>query len=254
MNVFPNVGLLITHYNRSKSLETLLATICSLSCFFHEIVVSDDGSEKTHLEHLNYLKSIYSFKLITSPRNRGLGHNINKGQDEITSEYTLYIQEDFIPTEYFPTCLKQALLRMENNKNIDIVRYWSYFTYPYLGCISADGYAEMRPKLWGVKYNKMYCYNDTPHLRRTSFFDRFGRYEEDLTGDETEYRMCLSFLRNKGVGLFYVDSTKLFKHQNTAEEPSTMGRPNWMKSRQFFIRLYIALRKQIRFNYDIHFK
>lgn len=252
MNDFPNVGLLITHFNRSNSLESLLEALNRLNCTFYEIVVSDDNSEEIHQNHLELLKSRYSFKLLKASVNRGLGNNINKGQDQITSEYTLYIQEDFVPTEYFPDKLKSALARMEIDKNIDIVRFWSYFNYPYLGLTASDGFAEMIPKRSGAKYNKIYCYSDNPHLRRTSFFEKFDRYREGFSGDETEYRMCLSFLRNKGKGLFFVDSTKLFKHQNTNEEPSTMGRPEWTQSRIFFIRLIRAIYKQIRINYDLY--
>lgn len=252
MNNFSNVGLLITHFNRSKSLENLLDTLARLKCTFREVVVSDDGSDTHHMEHIEYLKSIYSFDLLKSSRNQGLGHNINKGQDEILADYTLYIQEDFEPTEFFADALRSALTRMDINKSLDIVRLWAYFSYPYLGSVDTDGFAEMVPKLWGAKYNKIYCYSDNPHLRRTSFFHKFGRYEEGLSGDETEYKMCLSFLCNRGRGLFYVDSLQLFKHRNTFDEPSTMGRPDWTRSRTFFIRIIRAVYKQLRFNYDIH--
>lgn len=254
INNFIDIGLLITHYNRSRSLENLLETFSRLGFTFEEIVVSDDGSERYHLDHLKFLQTVYSFKLVTVDQNQGLGHNINKGQEQVTAKYTLYVQEDFVPTEHLADNLSRALLRMENTNKIDLIRFWSYFRYPYLGPEDTDGFAEMIPNLYGFKYNKMYCYSDTPHLRRTSFFEKFGRYEEDVSGDETEYRMCLNFIRNKGNALFFVNSTKLFKHHNTQGEPSTMDRPIWMKNRAFLYRLVLAIYKQFRFNYDLHFR
>lgn len=47
---FPEVTLVITHYNRSTSLERLLQSIKDLKCSFNEIIVSDDGSKLEHLE------------------------------------------------------------------------------------------------------------------------------------------------------------------------------------------------------------
>ena len=93
---FQNVCLLITVYNRTESLERLLNSFEKLSISFHEIVVSDDASDQEHLNKLDILKTIYNFKLITSRKNKGLSNNINKGQDAVTAEYTLYIQEDFV--------------------------------------------------------------------------------------------------------------------------------------------------------------
>src|SRR5690554_1095320 len=92
---FEDVTLLITHYNRSRSLERLLRAFQDLGFQFGGIVVSDDGSRPEHLERLHLLKEAFNFNLVTTPKNRGLGNNINKGQDAVTTPYTLYVQEDF---------------------------------------------------------------------------------------------------------------------------------------------------------------
>src|SRR5581483_2813921 len=94
---FPGVTLLITVYNRSRSLERLLAAFKQLHCRFDDIVVSDDGSSPEHISRIKALQSVYPFRLITAPKNGGLGQNINKGQDAISTPYTLYVQEDFVP-------------------------------------------------------------------------------------------------------------------------------------------------------------
>src|SRR5690606_42087827 len=83
MNSFPNVSLLITHYNRSNSLRNLLESFSLLNCVFGRIVISDDGSNKEHSEHISTLQKKYGFDLICTQRNSGLGNNINKGQDAI---------------------------------------------------------------------------------------------------------------------------------------------------------------------------
>ena len=50
---------------------------------------------------------------------------------------------------------------------------------------------------------KIYQYSDHPHLRKSSFLTKFGRYQEGIKGDKTEYNMCVSFIKNKGKGLFF---------------------------------------------------
>jgi len=86
---FKGITLLVTHYNRSRSLERLLNSFKSLQCVFEDIVVSDDGSKPEHLDYLKSLQSTLSFRLITTEKNKGLGNNINKGQDAIRTPYTL---------------------------------------------------------------------------------------------------------------------------------------------------------------------
>src|SRR5690606_4201960 len=125
MSYFPHISLLITHYNRAKSLENLLYTFQVMNCKFGDIIISDDGSKQEQIDYLRGLRSRYPFKLITTPVNKGLGNNINKGQDAVKTLFTLYIQEDFEPLEDFPERLKQALVFMENDSELDLVRFYA---------------------------------------------------------------------------------------------------------------------------------
>ena len=64
-NHFANTALIITHYNRSKSLENLLTAFNNLNCIFQEIIVSDDSSNEFHLNQILELQNKFNFKLIT---------------------------------------------------------------------------------------------------------------------------------------------------------------------------------------------
>jgi glycosyltransferase involved in cell wall biosynthesis len=250
-NHFENVTLLITHYNRSGSLNRLLKSYADLACSFGDIVVSDDGSNTEHLKKLKELKGIYSFNLVTTEKNKGLGNNINKGQDAVKTPYTLYVQEDFEPAPDFALHFKNALNILENEKQFDIVRFYAYVSYPYLKPYK-DGFSEMYIHPWSADYMKIYYYSDHPHLRRSSFFKKFGRYAEGIKGDKTEYKMCVSFIRNKGKGLFYNDYQGLFFQKNSEEEPSTMTRASWSQSSNFFISVIRDVYRQIKYNYDLN--
>ena len=235
--LFPGVTLLITHYNRSTSLERLLKRFKDLDCRFEEIIVSDDASKPEHLEYIYGIQPQYGFRLITTPVNRGHGHSINKGQDEVKTPYTIYVQEDFVPTDIAPAHIQDALQIMNEDKTVDYVRFWAYLTpYPYLKPYG-KGYSEMTYSFWYTDHLKFYQYSDTVHLRRSNFFEKFGRYKEGLKGDVIDYLMAVSFLQHKGRGLFYTDYTKLFEHANSDDEPSTMRElKNWRQSRNIFIR------------------
>ena len=249
---FSTVTLLVTHYNRSKSLERLLESFKERNCTFGDIVVSDDGSKPEHIDYLQALQQKYPFRLIKTPVNKGLGNNINKGQDAVTTPYTLYVQEDFIPTDLFKQRLTDALDFMEGDKGLDLVRFYAYVKYPYLRPLG-KGFSEMICRIWQSDYMKIYCYSDHPHLRRSNFFEKFGRYREGIKGDRTEYAMCVSFIQQKGRGLFYEDYQGLFDQRNSSDEPSTMTRSDWKQRDDFFIRTAKRAYRTLKYNYDILF-
>ena len=249
---FKEITLLITHYNRSKSLARLLSHFRKLNCSFGDIIVSDDGSKPEHLSELENLKSEYLFQLITTPANKGLGNNINKGQDAVKTPYTIYVQEDFLASTEFTTHLLDAFEFMEERKDLDIVRFYAYYKYPYLVPYK-KGFSEMKIPPSAMNYTKIYFYSDHPHLRRSSFLEKFGRYAEGLKVDKTEYNMCIHFIQKKGKGLFYDDFKGLFDQVNSEAEPSTVIRSNWTQSKNPFIKILRDLYRQVKYNYDLKF-
>jgi glycosyltransferase involved in cell wall biosynthesis len=249
---FPQVTLLITHYNRSRSLERLLTTFKNQDCTFGDIVVSDDGSKPEHQNELRKLQAKFNFQLIISPQNKGLGNNINKGQDAVKTTYTLYVQEDFLPDASFTSHFSDSLQLLDEEPELDIVRFYAYLKYPYLQPYK-KGFSKMLVKPWFTNYKKIYYYSDHPHVRRSTFFEKFGRYAEGLKGDRTEYKMCVSFIKNKGKGLFYDDYKALFSQENSSEEPSTMRRSSWTQSGNVMIAFVRDIYRQVKYNFDLLF-
>jgi GT2 family glycosyltransferase len=165
---FPDITLMITHYNRSNSLERLLRSFKNLKCTFGDIVVSDDASKPEHLEKVKLLSNEFSFRLVAATKNEGLGNNINKGQKAVKTGYTLYIQEDFIPTLHLAVHLKDALDIMNENKKWDYIRFYSYWPYPYLKEYKKV-FFEMFYKPWYLNTRKFYCYTDHPMSEEATF-------------------------------------------------------------------------------------
>ncbi|GAB4025315.1 glycosyltransferase family 2 protein [Spirosoma gilvum] len=249
---FPDVSLLVTHYNRSHSLENLLQSFRQLNCRFGDIVVSDDGSKEHHRTYLEKLQPEYGFQLVTTPVNKGLGNNINKGQLAVRTPYTLYVQEDFEPTTAFPDRLIESLAILNKEPQFDIVRFYAYIRYPYLKPYN-KAFSEMFIPPWSINYKKLYEYSDHPHLRRSTFLDKFGRYREGIHPDQTEYRMSIAFIQKKGKGLFYNNYTELFYQKNSQEEPSTISRKYWTFSKNPAIATVRYIYRLIKINYDIRF-
>ncbi len=249
---FDDVTLLVTHYNRSESLERLLRSFREQNCVFGEIVVSDDASKPEHLNKLKSLQEEIPFTLVSAPKNGGLGNNINKGQDAVKKPYTLYVQEDFIPTANFAPHFKDALQIMYQEDQWDIIRFYAYNYYPYLKPYK-NGFSEMLFKPWYLKAAKLHYYSDHPHLRKSDFFKKFGRYQEGKKPDRTEYLMCVNFLQKKGKGLFFHDFNSLFIQKNSSEEPSTWQQNTWKQSNNPAISLIRKVYRQIKYNYDINF-
>lgn len=251
-DLFNDVTLLITHYNRSYSVKRLLETLQSQNIRFAAIIVSDDGSQSQHLQRLRSLAPIYGFQLVTSERNHGLGHNLNKGQAYVKTALTMYVQEDFLPTAKFRKALRDSIEFMRTDDQLDLVRFFSNFQYPYTKLYKHDfSYIYIPP--FALNYQKIYLYSDNPHLRRSNFLDKFGRYREDLTGDRTEYRMCISFIQKRGKVLLHNDFHGIFKHINTEEEPSTMTRVAWRQHTSPLLSLARDIYRQLKYNYDITF-
>jgi glycosyltransferase involved in cell wall biosynthesis len=236
MPLFENVTLLITHYNRSASLERLLRAFQRMNTHFGAIVVSDDASTPEHLERLHSIQKELPFQLLTAAQNGGLGNNINKGQDAVQTPYTLYVQEDFEPSDIFSGNFETALKFMDQDPGWDIVRFYAYFPYPNLRP-RGQGYSEMIFRGTDMNHLKFYFYSDHPHLRRSNFFEKFGRYPEGIKGDHTEFTMALSFLHHKARGLFFDKFDTLFFQKNSTEEPSTMNRAGWRESNNAFIQV-----------------
>jgi glycosyltransferase involved in cell wall biosynthesis len=232
---FLGVTLLITHFNRSESLKRLLENLNRHQIFFEEVIVSDGGSRPEHLNSVIDLKEEYGFSLLTSPENKGLGNTINMGQDAVKTPYILYIQEDFVPKAAFADALRDAIEIAENEKEWDLIRFYSFpwSPYPYLKDYK-KGFATMGFSLspFYTSHLKFHIYSDHPHLKRRSFPEKFGRYFESRNGDVTEMSMCRTFLKRKGKALYFRDFKDLFEHDNPEDEPG-LFRPDKEKSKSY---------------------
>jgi len=249
-NYFNEITLLVTHYNRSMSLERLLKSFAGRQIRFKEIVVSDDGSKSEHIKNLELFKDEYGIRLELAERNKGLANNINKGQRAVNTPFTLYVQEDFIPTERFGKSLADGFEFMQENSKIDLVRFYAYRKHPYLKPLK-NGFSEMEFHFWRPNAHQFNCYSDHPHLRRSSFLDKFGDYEEGIKSDRAEFKMAMSFVQHKGKAIIHNDFREIFIQENSSAEPSQVARKKLKKQIQlsdsFFIKIVRSVYRNVKF-------
>lgn len=255
-NYFTEITLLITHYNRSMSLERLLKSFADRQIRFKEIVVSDDGSKSEHIKNLEHFKDEYGIRLVLAERNQGLANNINKGQRAVNTPFTLYVQEDFIPTERFSQSLADGFKFMQENSKIDLVRFYAYRKHPYLKPLK-NGFSEMEFHFWRPNAYQFNCYSDHPHLRRSSFLDKFGDYEEGIKSDRAEFKMAMSFVQHKGKAIIHNDFREIFIQENSSAEPSQVARKKLKKQIQlsdsFFIKIVRSVYRNVKFRAEYLF-
>jgi glycosyltransferase involved in cell wall biosynthesis len=256
LNNFGEIALLITHYNRSRSLERLLKAFEDEHIGFNEIIVSDDCSKPEHKNHLEQLKTRFGITLVLAAKNGGLANNINKGQRAVHSPFTLYVQEDFIPTGRFYQSLKDGLALMKGDSEIDLVRFYAYRKHPYLVPVKS-GFSEMKFHFWRLNAPQFTCYSDHPHLRRSNFLQKFGNYKEGIKSDRAEFRMVISFLQHKGKSLIHDDYREIFIQENSAQEPSQVGRKKFRQQIQltdsFMIGMIRSIYRNIKYRLDYIF-
>jgi glycosyltransferase involved in cell wall biosynthesis len=248
---FEEISLLITHYNRSRSLERLLSALDRANCSFNRIVVSDDSSSVEHMEFISELRDRFDFNLISSVKNKGLGHNLNKGHASIQTPYTLYIQEDFIPADDFMLHLKNGQSLLDERKDFDMVRFYAYKLFPYLKAYKY-GFSEMKFKWWYPGLDKFTMYSDHPHLKRNTFSMKFGKYKEGTSGDKTEFAMMMSFLKKGGKSFFYNQYQSLLKQENSDAEPSTMKRNFWRENDSALIGVLRTMYRYVYYNGSLY--
>jgi glycosyltransferase involved in cell wall biosynthesis len=184
-----DVSVLFITYNRSDLLEIAFRSIRERVDFGNlrvEFVVSDDASDPAHLSRV---RSLAFDKHVLSTKNRGLGHNCNKGIAATDGRYILQIQDDceFVGER---TLISTALQILQADPEIGIVQ---------LTHQTPDVVHEMRYLENGTWYRiyendgisgRRDCgarpYSDQPHLKRRQFCADIGPYMEGVAMSDME--------------------------------------------------------------------
>ncbi|MFV8322598.1 glycosyltransferase family 2 protein [Flavobacterium sp. LS2R12] len=188
------ISFLITHYNRPDDLLQCLMAIKSLKVVDSEIVVSDDASQE---EHLKIIQDYEIDKLITSRTNQGLAANINKGIRACQGEYIIYCQEDFILNSKIIDILPECF-ELLHSQRANMIRLKSDYEFKKLITLTQNIFLIPKFSFQNFLVNA-YQYSDHPFITTREFYNNYGFYLENTSGDygETEYAIRIFKSKSK---------------------------------------------------------
>lgn len=204
---WPEVTVLICTYDRLRIIErTLLALAKNLVYPRDRLhwLITDDSSPNDYLHHVSGLKicEILKPELLSTPHNMGFGANVNMGQQQVSTDYTLFVEDDKLLEHKLDLRIGVALL--ETRANIGLVRYRgaggeSFIYHQFETNISdflpdyQDG-VGLSGRLNYLQIDSgspaLYIYSNGPHLKHRSFHAFYGDYPEGLRLGHTEESMA----------------------------------------------------------------
>lgn len=187
------LSVLITHYNRPEALAICIAAIRKLEFSVPiELVVSDDGSKPEHVKELHKLAID---TLVTTPTNKGLASNLNRGIKACKGNYIMYVQEDFIIKPEILQVLSESMSLLDSN-TLDMVRFRANYVFNHL--IPLTAHINKIPKFSFRNFNiNTFQYSDNPFLTTPAFFERLDYFLENTSGPYGETEFAIRVLNSK---------------------------------------------------------
>ncbi|MEP5253962.1 MAG: glycosyltransferase family 2 protein [Winogradskyella arenosi] len=236
------LSILITHYNRSEALQQCVTAAHNVSWPMpYEVVVSDDGSNR---QHVNAIKQIPKIKLVLAESNQGLAANINKGIQACTGTYLLYCQEDFLIKKEIE-CILPELFSLLDNKSLDMIRLRANYQFPKLNALEKHVYSIPKFSFKNFYYNA-FQYSDNLFMTTPDFFIKNKLYLEHTSGDygETEYAIRI-FKSDSKIGI-----TQPYYSQDVEGSISTMRETRQNKQLPEFAKKIKKFARAVRLHFE----
>lgn len=205
---WPRISVLVTSYRRpalvARTLERLRST-CDYPNL--EFVLSDDGSPE---DDYREMLSCEFDRVVRSDRNRGLGANMNQGIRACTGSYILNLQDDWDflgPRDL----MRQAVEVLEAAPELHLVR----FTTSGGSFAGAERRRVLDQEVLVATSRtteSLYLYSDNPHLKRATFHQTFGFFDE-VAGGRSERLFCERFRERRDASVVWLAAApEAFRH------------------------------------------
>jgi len=219
------ISIIVFAYNRPGYLDYTLEKLiqnCSYPRNLIELIISDDGSKNSSV--IPYIAAKHSVDKVLLNRHGGLGYNQNMGLRQTNSPFILHLQDDFMlenKEKENESFIDTSIGILKDNGDIDTVRLFDIsFSIPYTGVVEDFDYKGTIIKK--IK-DGIFTYSDNPHIKRKSFHEKFGFYDDhDSSTSGCEMTECNFDIncREKGIRACYLNN--FFKHFGTQ---SVIGHP-----------------------------
>ena len=223
------ISIIVPIYNPGKYLKNCLDSLINQTYRNIEIILIDDGSTDGSYEvALKYAESDKRI-IIERQKNSGVSHARNRGLQIANGDFFSFIDSD----DYIELDTYEYLLKLLDEKQVDIVNYEHYITYPEFEICHqlADkeyGLFNKKDAQYQLLYNVQFASNKLFPRKAVEglFFD-----EKILRGEDTLFAK-MAFDR---VDRFWFDKRPLY-HYVQSEDSAVRGK--FRKSQLSIIKLY----------------
>lgn len=249
MSDLPLVSVVFITYKRYDLLKLTYDSFKNICIYPNlQFVLSDDGSPQ---EIKDKMRSLFFNKYLFSPKNKGLGNNQNRGITAADGEYTLHLQDDCLchgPGDFIEVCLAVfdelpdvGYIRLWNKQNLSIPYDIHRLKNGLIVRVYDDTHNSNRPD------DRDYLYSDQPHIKRRSFHERLGLYQEDVSMNDMEIDFCQRFEQQGSIrGAWIEGYGNIFEHigreQTFNPHQRSANRRAWLENHAVLRFLYRLLR------------
>ena len=219
IRIWPLVSVIIITYDRLHLVEKTLNSFlerCNYPRNKLELILCDDCSPLDVHKKLDKLPfDIFIF----SEKNKGLGHNANKGIKRARGKYILQLQDDWIsPKE--GDFIHTGIEIMEKHQDIGMIKY-EYKPDSVPSDLDIQKIENINNnELWVLKSDKNKIkkglsyspYTDRPHLKSKFFHEKLGLYKENTPMTKMEIDFVNRFSKQDKIKIGYLPKKFVFEH------------------------------------------
>lgn len=223
------VSIIVPFYNPGENLKKCLDSLVNQTYQNIEIILIDDGSTDCSLDiALQYAKTDDRI-ILEQQKNQGVSRARNRGIEIAKGDYFSFIDSD----DYLELDTYEYLLRLLEEKQVDVVNYEHYITYPdkeIVHELSDDAYGlfDKAQAQYQLLYNVQFACNK---LLPRKIVEGLKFDETILRGEDTLFAK-MAFDR---ADLFWFDKRPLY-HYVQSEESAVRGK--FRKTQLSVVKLY----------------
>ncbi len=205
METHPLISICVISYQRSGYLYRTLKCLREHTKYPNiELIVSDDGSEDTDkITEVCKLNQVDN--LLLNPH-KGFGDNCNTGMKAANGEYILFVEGDW---ELLPHCgdyIQECLAAFGRHETLGMIRLQHWRDTDIDRIFTTDKLPILTLKPAGM----IYVYTSSPHIKRKSFHEEVGYFEEGRSAGDCETILAERFNKQKKIKIGFLK--KVFKH------------------------------------------
>lgn len=232
MTELPFVSIVFISFNRPHTLVAAFEAFLAHTDYPRdrlELVLSDDCSNaftRAVFEQLPFDRRI------VAATNQGLGANQNQGVRAASADYLLVIQDDWMlvgPPDY----LRRAVAVLKALPDANVVNFVCVEQVPVIArnVVGGDEVVRLGTKLGSAGQLAVLTdqpYTDQPHLKRRSFHEQFGFYDETLEIHRLELGFARALVEAGAGGFVRIEGLGPFRNIGSR---FTLNPGNWRAQR-----------------------